>query len=413
MPRVKGKGSILKAHFVGKGGSKKNFPDLSITKDLMLLSIKDNEYCEGEYLEKALQYALKNHKFTTLLIADEVYWHNLKPLLAAEPLSQEQINALKTEALKLGSEYFERNLRHFLAPLGISAKQFNKQYGSKSSAEKIVLINQMARAAGLPFEIMGWQEWVNNAPQNFKQNQAEIIALYRDVDKLKASIEKTATEFAKRHEKDGGRALWFHRAVGYLTEESPAVMWVAAAAGYNFVVYPGDMLDTFQATKDYFVVPATRGEAERSPFAILAENPGLLVNWMQTYFKREEPKPKMLPAETVQNAYSSKFFAPKPSLSKADLGTAISGAMLKNMNLGDSTENLGQIIQDLGKVFFALNSKQRNELLHVIASLSTVIDLVQDYQAQPSSSIVAIEPLSEVTQLEEPTEVNHETRAMI
>ncbi|WP_019215328.1 hypothetical protein [Legionella tunisiensis] len=120
------------------------------------------------------------------------------------------------------------------------------------------------------------------------------MQLYTAVQELRETIDYTADEFARRHEQDGGYDLWYYRAVGYLTEESPAVMWIGAALGYNFVTYPGDMLNTFQATKDYFVVPSSLSLDTSPPFAIPAEHPNLLVNWMQTYFKRENPKPKQL-----------------------------------------------------------------------------------------------------------------------
>src|SRR5262249_6778689 len=78
MPKIKGPkdGKHIIASFESK--SKSLFPDLRKTKNLVLLSIKNNEYCEGEYLSAIIQQAIQSYGFSTFLIADEVYWHNLK-----------------------------------------------------------------------------------------------------------------------------------------------------------------------------------------------------------------------------------------------------------------------------------------------------------------------------------------------
>ncbi|MFW2570789.1 hypothetical protein [Legionella sp. 29fVS95] len=390
MPRVKGKGPILKANFVGKGKSKKNFSDLSSTTNLMLLSIVGNEYCAGEYLEAALKYSLRHHQYTTLLIADEVYWHNLKPQSSEEaPLSQEKINQLKQNALQLGAEYFESNLKHFLAPLGISAENFNKVHGDKSTKEKITLINSLARRAGLSFQIVGWQDWTDSLP-DFQKNRVAIRELYQTTEQLKKSIEHTAHEFAKRHEQEGGYDLWYQRSVGYLTEESPAVMWLGAALGYNFVTYPGDMIDTFQATKDYFVVPSTLPPQESPSFAIRSEQPNLLVNWMQTYFKRESPKPET----TVTASHPLHFFTPKPDQSvSAVVGSAITGAMLESITFASEPQKqkFDHAVTEFSNLLFSLQSKDRKNLLDLMMRLSVVAEMIQDYQGQQGASLAAHE----------------------
>lgn len=386
MPRVKGKGPILKANFVGKGKSKKNFTDLSSTSNLMLLSIIGNIYCEGEYLEAALKYSLQHHQYTTLLIADEVYWHNLKPQSSdKEPLSQEKINALKQEALVIGTKYFERNLQHFLAPLGISAESFNQKHGDKSTKEKITLINNLARRAGLNFRIVGWKDWINTHP-DFRQNQVDIMQLYKTAKTLRTSVEQTAHEFAKRHEQEGGYDLWYQRSVDYLTEESPAVMWLGATLGYNFVTYPGDMLDTFQATKDYFVVPPTLDPQKRPSFAILSEQPNLLVNWMQTYFTRERPKPKT----TATASYPLQFFTPKPDQAISTVvGTALTDAILGSITLASEPQKqkMDHVVHDFSNLLFSLDTKERKHLLDVITRISLVADIVQGYQGSQEDSL--------------------------
>lgn len=105
--RVKGPvtGEILYAQF--NGPEAKNLINKIGIKSLVLLSIKGNEYCDGDYLGATVLAATRNtakeptkdsaiaatassdvegsaepagENFTTFLVADEVYWHNLKTI---------------------------------------------------------------------------------------------------------------------------------------------------------------------------------------------------------------------------------------------------------------------------------------------------------------------------------------------
>src|SRR5437016_5104762 len=118
MGRVKGNktGPILTVKFNGKGivkGSQK-------TKALMLLSIVGNKYCANEYLQVSTEHATESYDFTTFLIADEVYWHNLKQ--SDTPTEAEEL-ALKQNALSMGDDYFKANLSAFLAPFNDNTRQ--------------------------------------------------------------------------------------------------------------------------------------------------------------------------------------------------------------------------------------------------------------------------------------------------
>ncbi|KTD09139.1 hypothetical protein Lgra_2374 [Legionella gratiana] len=302
MPKVRGPkdGEIITASFDGK--EKSLFPSLKTTKDLVLLSIRGNEYCTGEYLGAIVKQAVATHQTpidysgakgkATFLIADEIYWHNIKQLTSTKSDEEE----LKQEAITIGDDYFLTNLGAFLAPLDMSIEQFRDNYPEKSVDEIIAIINDLADKQGKNFEIVRWQTWIQNTSQ---EKISEIIKLYDSVEGLKESINRTQEDFVKRHSKDGNEELWRHRSHDYLIEESPAVMWLAASLGYNFVVYPGEILEPFEATKEYLVVPKhvariSQGkniieECDHSEYCIHVDDPSRLVNWLEVNFKRSHP----------------------------------------------------------------------------------------------------------------------------
>ena len=297
MPKVKGRGELVTASFDGK--AKSYFPSLKGTKDLVLLSIAGNEFCTGEYLEATVKQAVATHQDnpegkTTFLIADEIYWHNLKKF---ESSSEDEIKQLKEQAIALGNSYFEKNLSAFLTPLRMTVDSFNKEYVDKTVDEKIKIINQLASKEGLNFEIMRWQTWSNQ--NDYAKKITAIKPLYATVEGLKAAVDESVEDFAKRHSKNSNEeegSLWRFRSRDYLMEESPSIMWIAASLGYNFIIYPGAELAPFKATKEYFVVKnhipyVSNGrniveQCAHNQFCIHVADPSRLVNWLDINFKR-------------------------------------------------------------------------------------------------------------------------------
>lgn len=292
MTKVKGCGPILKAVFDGK--SKMMFPSLKAnvhfagTKDLVLLSIIGNQYCQGEYLGAIVENALATHEFTTFLVADEIYWHNLKP---SGELSSALVCQLKEQAIKLGSEYIENQLAHFLKPMKIDPEQFNKEHKNKTIAEKIIIINELAKAFN--YEIVCWKNWVERAPEAFKGCAHESLELYSENPVLRKSVDEQSKNFARRHVENNDQfELVYTRSQGYLQEESLYIIWLSAFYNYNFIVYPGEMPKPFAATKDYFV----KNRLVDSPLGkmfIQVDKPEVLVNWLEVNFIRK-PEPKII-----------------------------------------------------------------------------------------------------------------------
>ena len=279
MSRVKGKGPKVTAKFNGK--AKKNCPRDMETKTLVLLSIRGNEFCAGEYLGAMIQEAIKEpNKEATFLIADEVYWHNLRTF------DGESEKDFKAKAIALGDSYFEENLSYFLSPLQISEPEFNQQYHDKTTDEKIKIINEIAQTKNVKSRIVRWNDWVNNESAEFTQNKVDIMHQYKE-GTLNEPIELTAKKFAERHKEEGGIELWTARSRSYLTEESPAIMWIVLKNEYNFIVYPGEMIAPFLATKNFFV---TKNPDSAPSFTIFKEKPELYGNWLEAYFTRSYPK---------------------------------------------------------------------------------------------------------------------------
>ncbi|STY29869.1 Uncharacterised protein [Legionella wadsworthii] len=327
MPKVKGSktGKIVTASFDvlnKKDNSKSRFPSLKTTKDLVLLSIRGNEYCSNEYLAATVQQSVSLHQTapdyegpkgkTTFLIADEIYWHNLKAL------ERNDEEALKREALRIGEEYFEKNLAAFLTPLDMRVPEFKLKYPNASMDEQIAIINQLATEKGKNFEIVRWHTWVSQ--HQFDKTIKEIMPFYQSVEGLKVAIDKTVHDFVSRHSKDGvDSALWAERSRGYLTEESPAIMLLAAMLNYNFIIYPGEILPSFEATKEYFIVEphvariqkgiSIKDDCAHNRFSFHTESPSRLVNWLEVNFRRmDELKDKNT---KVSHSSATLFAAPK------------------------------------------------------------------------------------------------------
>lgn len=397
MPKVKGPkdGKIINASFDGK--AKSRFPSLKETKDLVLLSIVGNEYCTGEYLGAIVQQAVATHQNqgedvvsgkTTFLIADEIYWHNIK---GENPLN-DNVPALKAQALALGDDYFTKNLTHFLAPLGVSAEEFNQKHIHASTDQKIYAINQLAQDQGKNFEIVRWQTWITQ--NNSHQQIEKMLPYYDTVEGLKIAIEKTVENFVKRHSEDpDDAALWRRRSQDYLTEESPAVMWLAAGLGYNFIIYPGEVLPPFEATKEYFVVEnhvahISKGqnikeECNHNEFCLHVEKPNRLVNWLEVNFKRSHP------AQATKIKEGAPTFFSRPPNKVLDAKTAESSVTASSQTNDDIL--ISAIMQGTNKV---LNSKKENE--QVTNPVAEATDLFQGI----TSAIIQSEQMPDAEKLE-------------
>lgn len=284
MVKVKGSksGNIVTAHFEGK--SKSLYPSLKTTKALVLLSITGNEFCVGDYLKAIVEQACSTHEFTTFLIADEVFWNNLRV-----DFSSEEEEELRKQAFELGQTYFEENLSSFLSPLGLSTAQFDEQELKQFPLDKMTCLNRLAKEKN--FEVVNWSSWLKKSSK-YLLKKDEIQSLFNSEDVLSDSVEDTASNFARRHEtEENSKDLLLKQSKGYLIEETPGVIWVAASLGYNFITYPGEMIKPFKVAKDFFIKRQLKHN-EIDPLSIYSKKPELLVNWLGVSFKRAHDVPE-------------------------------------------------------------------------------------------------------------------------
>ncbi|KTD74115.1 hypothetical protein [Legionella tucsonensis] len=326
MPKkVKGPkdGKIVTASFDPankKDNSKSRFPSLKTTKDLVLLSIKGNEFCAGDYLGAIVQQAVATHQTpidysgpkgkTTFLIADEIYWHNLRDKTFS-PGEEATLNKL---ALEEGESYFENNLAAFLVPLGTTVSEFHELYPGVSMDKKISIINQLALQQGKNFEIVRWHTWITQ--RDFDKTLKDILPHYDNVEGLSVAVDASADDYVKRHcKEEGDRGVWAERSRSYIKEESPSIMLLAAQLGYNFIIYPGAILPSFTATREYFIVNnhvariekghSIKDECTHSKFCFHTENPSRLVNWLEVNFTRSHEAAKIQEATKPQKVTKS------------------------------------------------------------------------------------------------------------
>mmetsp|Transcript_1667 Transcript_1667/g.2731 ORF Transcript_1667/g.2731 Transcript_1667/m.2731 type:complete len:305 (-) Transcript_1667:88-1002(-) len=280
MPRIKGakRGEGLAAVFKGK--SQSNFANgLKSTKVILFVSIVGNKYCSGAYLEASIANAIEKHGHTTMLLADQVYWNNLVSCEAMDIAIQQQ---LITSAIEIADEFIANNLPYVLRPLGIDEVEFRNQNGSRNIAEQIAKVNSLAKERGVNFEFVRWAEWVNGTEMKL----AEVAKILDNNPEMQSSYEETAKEFALRHSAEAYPSLWLLRSNLYLREEVPAVVWLSVTRGYDFIVYPGDVVSPFEIATKLLMQHAKDlpGEA-----ILLGQS-----NWLNIQFKRRLTSEQLL-----------------------------------------------------------------------------------------------------------------------
>lgn len=280
MPRIKGakRGEGLAAVF--KGESLRNFVNgLKRTRVILFVSIVGNKYCSGAYLEASIANAIDQHGHTTILLADQVYWNNLVSCEAMDIAIQQQ---LITSAIEIADEFIANNLPYVLRPLGIDEVEFRNQNGSRNIAEQIAKVNSLAKEKGVNFEFVRWAEWVNGTETKL----AEVAKILDDNPEMQSSYEETAKEFASRHSAEANPSLWMLRSNLYLREEVPAVVWLSVTRGYDFIVYPGDVVSPFEIATKLLIQHAKDlpGEA-----ILLGQS-----NWLNIQFKRRLTSEQLL-----------------------------------------------------------------------------------------------------------------------
>lgn len=293
------------------------FPSIKDTKKLLLLSIQNSPHCTGQHLQASISNAIGVFDLL-ILIADEVYWNNLK----SETYTPEEETALKAQAIALGSEYIEQNWDYFLAAVaphinGFCIEDFQTTHRDASIDSKINTLNQLAVQYNLRFKIARWHEWTTACPASetlspqqateesiklaFSKKYADICALFQSEESLHTAIETTATHFATRHAHEGEIDLWKARSRDYLIEEHAALGWIMPRLGYHFLAYPAEITPVFKATRDFFIKHIDSPEANQ--FCLRVAEPEKLLIWVQIKFKNKKFKSPLDPAAQLKRPF--------------------------------------------------------------------------------------------------------------
>ncbi len=265
---------------------------------LVCLSIMGNSHCEGPHLKAIIKHAIDRHKKAFFLIGDETHWHNLR----GESYGELDIYDLKEKAIKLGSEYLQKILPIFLSFIKqqhptFDINTFRKANINEPMSTQVHAINEMAAQFGVPFTIIRWHDWVNLENTTFAAKQADIMALYHSDTQLSDSLETSTNDFVKRHQQKAIEQVPSHRipdvvnhlkqcSRNYLSEEAPAIFYIAAELGIRFIAYPGKQIKLFQTTRDFFIKQS--GSPNAHPLSLQVETPQSLANWLEIRFKRKK-----------------------------------------------------------------------------------------------------------------------------
>ena len=280
------------------------------TTGLILLSIQGNPHCQGLHLQAIVEKAFCLHTEVTILVGDELQWHNLK---TGSVDDQEMV--LKQQAIAMGDAYLRNNLQYILNAIQTCFPDFDRYLFETvlqdlSCTDAISTLNEMVTNLGTPFKIVRWRDWVTNPSIDYNSKQSDILALFDIPDsELNKGLQESTNQYTRRKLKDkpemttDERNTLQEQSRGYLREECAAIICVGAALGINVMAYPGKLMKLFQITKNTFVLNA---DAQSSnPLAIMVENRDQLLSEVNIEFKT-----KKLPQEpacgTLKPSSSSK-----------------------------------------------------------------------------------------------------------
>lgn len=431
MPRERGKkngSDLLVASFNNK--NKGDIKNLEASKALLLVSIQGNKYCSGDYLQAEIETGITEHQTFTVLIADEIYWHNIRSeadcyleklldeiteqsgqvdellnefipkyfdsLLDTLELdidfknnflqlnTKEQVAVLKDlmvrtekklrlEARSMGDRFFEENLPRILSALKLDEKKLSPDFSTLSVDDKIFYINHLVehgtlsnfamRGEGKPcnFSIVRWEQW--HSQTSFIQNKSKIEHIMQTVPPIKESIQQAALEFAERHSKKDqiSKNIWQLRSQYYFRDEAPAIMWLAAHNGYDFIAYPGQILKPFENVQEVFIGSKNKYEI---PEALFINCEGRAPYWLDIYFYW-----KKRPAE-VSTQVASPDFINSPPKSPLNIHGIFSQAMENNQEIFTGQLSPEEVSKKINELLIHCPSKFKLEVVeHLLKSV--------------------------------------------
>lgn len=283
---------ITETRFKGEGLG--YFDSTKETSVIIPVSIKYNQKCTGKELEQSILYATSNFSNTTVVICDQLSWHNLRQFDGKDDES-----LLKKQAENEGSEFIKTkgNFHALTAPIQpfIEFEQFYTESMNLTASNIIDSINTISDTHNLNFQVYRWHDWLQLGDENFSNREDETIALIKSESSLQKSLTESCKEFAKTHlkkEKTENQTelmtLWKNRSEGYFPDEIFNLLLRAAYLGYNFLAYPGKPIPIFKTSLNFFI----RKPDSNTPhsLSLLTDEPKHILNWLEISFVYESKK---------------------------------------------------------------------------------------------------------------------------
>lgn len=174
---------------------------------------------EGEKLRATIELAKKKFKSVTIALGDTLQRHTMSISLNLS-LSQ-----LHTEARVQGDQWLSRN-----------------SYIISCCADTVPIIR--------------WDFWLNSSDYTIEKEK--FIRTYNSDEKFRYEMEKTIDEFQQRFVRRCPTACPSkirEASFAYLMEECVIMILIWKKFGYNYIIYPGKVLDIVAETRRRFLSP--------------------------------------------------------------------------------------------------------------------------------------------------------------
>jgi len=243
----------------------------SINQNLVTTDLVKNQHCclaisvgqdyhEGIKLETAINLIDKTFAKCTIALGDTLQRHNM----------METDNPYQA-ALQAGDEWLERNRPIF---------------------EKL----------SIPYEIQRWDRWL--LQQDF-QKQCDLIKTTYEYDPVfRIGFNKTVAIFSERLGKrctDLDLKKTEQQSINFLLEECAIIMLMWQREKFDYITYPGEMIDALQVTYEKFVK---------------AQQVNIL-KWVPLQFKRYSPQYLISLKTKTQTIFPAKEFYNQNHIAKA------------------------------------------------------------------------------------------------
>jgi tRNA-dependent cyclodipeptide synthase len=196
---------------------KQKFADSHV---VLLVSV-GKPYHEGEKLQAAINFVNNKFKTCTIMVCDSLQRHTLS--------LTEQINIDKAYTLSL---------------------QTGERWIYESS--------KIYQALRIPYSLYRWDQWLK--AQEYEAAKNTVDKLYTNDIQFKTAIDTSANKFISRYARrhPHPNQIDYHRAYAagteYLKEECCVIMNIWRQYDYDFILYPGEMIDAVKMARHHFVL---------------------------------------------------------------------------------------------------------------------------------------------------------------